>query len=579
VSDPYQDHPSNPPSTGVDSVWSSVGGATQWVANSGSNPSVFDVTSGPYNAKVDGATDDTAAWTAALADAVAYALNGHGAATISCPKAGVSLIHGPSLTGTALSYSYAGQILIPAVPLLHPIAITIKGPGPIPILKDPGYAEQAAAGGLILQSNATTGYVFDCIPSFDIASTVPFTNVMLTFEDVGVRLPDDPQAGGCNFSALARLRTRGTFSIDTTADGLSATFPTGTLPALTTPAPHSAAMCHLSGDVQIVGFPIGILAGEHFLADNCSIEYCKVAVRPKSPSSHATKFTRLLVQECQTVFQVPDSTFGGYIEAFVDMECAESGTWQIVAFIDDANAKLLGNISYVCTTDTTKGLPMIGGYNINLRNLLNGGQGFFGNAPYDTFTRIVDVTASSNIGSTDQTSHPWHSFSGTFTTLTGTLKAAQSGIRLIGCRYLMRDSCGSRTVTAKITTGSSYACGLFLGRNAAGNYLYVELTGGAVTINKMVSGAATNLATSSAGVVAASTLYTVTVIYTQTPGSSWAVNVLINGTSVATYTLTSTDMSDLANTNTPDFLFNDGYWVSSDQLSAMSLYKVAPAIA
>jgi hypothetical protein len=38
VSDPYQDHPSNPPSTGIDSVWSSVGGATQWVANSGSIP-------------------------------------------------------------------------------------------------------------------------------------------------------------------------------------------------------------------------------------------------------------------------------------------------------------------------------------------------------------------------------------------------------------------------------------------------------------------------------------------------------------------------------------------------------------
>lgn len=544
----------------------------------GGSPTIFDVTSRKYGAKVDGTTDDTAAWAAAITDAVAYALAGPGGATIYCPKPGVSLINGPSITGTALGYSYAGQLLIPAVPLANPISLRFKGPGPIPILKDPGYAENPASGGVILLSNATSGYVFDAIPSFYIAGSIPFTNVMVVFEDFGIRLPDNPQAGGCEFETLGRFATRGTFSIDTNVNGLNVTYPTGTLPALVTPRTHSEAMCHLAGDVQIVGFPIGAVLGEHVVCDNLSIEYCKVGIQPKSASSHATKFNRLLLQECTTGIQVPDNTFGGYLAGFIDMECATTGTWKIAAFIDDSLAELNGDLSYVCTSAPTQGLPMIGAYNINLRNLYNGGVGYFNNRPYDTFTRVVDVTASGNIGNSDQSNHPWHSFSGTWTTLAGTLKCASTGIRLIGCRYLMRGSNGSRIVTAKVTTGSSYKCGLMLGRNGAANYAFVQLNGGVVSIHKMVSSVDTDLADSSAGVVAASTLYTLQVIYTQTPNAAWTINVLVNGTSVVTYTLNATDMGDLANSNTPDFLFNDGIWTSGDTSSTFSLYKVTPGI-
>lgn len=61
MADPYQDHPDVSP--GVDSIWSSVGGATMWVpgsANGGSITAVYNVV-GQYGADNTGVVDATTA--------------------------------------------------------------------------------------------------------------------------------------------------------------------------------------------------------------------------------------------------------------------------------------------------------------------------------------------------------------------------------------------------------------------------------------------------------------------------------------------------------------------------------------
>jgi len=68
--------------------------------------------------------DITTALTSALAYAVANCPNG---AEILIPDPGVYNINGAQQTGTAQSYSYSGQVLIPAVALANSLPIRIRG--------------------------------------------------------------------------------------------------------------------------------------------------------------------------------------------------------------------------------------------------------------------------------------------------------------------------------------------------------------------------------------------------------------------------------------------------------------------
>ena len=310
-----------------------------------------------YGAVVDNATDDTTAWADAIGAALAV-----GGGTIWSSKAGTSLIAGASKTGTAAGYSYAGQLLFPTVTTdsaRQEIKIFGRAPVSLPTWQNAD-SEPPNAAGLTLRSTATTGYIFDAIPTTTGAGN-PMTNIGLTLEDVSVRCPNNPQCGAVNATVLATFRTAGTVSIDVNADGTAVTFPTGTNPGLITPAKGNGGQVHLDGDVQVMGYPIGIRHSEHTVFENVVVQKCAKGVQPSSaaaPYGHASVYKKLLVQECPIVISTAGVTNGGGpVRGFVDIEWVTG--WTLTSVVDDPTGVLFGDLTFhVADGTNTGGFPV-----------------------------------------------------------------------------------------------------------------------------------------------------------------------------------------------------------------------------
>ena len=533
-----------------------------------------------HGAKVDGVTDDTTAWQAAI-NAVAAA----GGGRVVSSKAGTSLWAGAQQTGTVypgqvFEYSYSGQVLIPPRSVAQgPISIVIEGPLPVPQVQDPTDPEPAArAGCLVIKSTAASGSMIDAIPGTSI-SNVPFTNTMLTLRNVSFLAPNDPQCNGINGTAIARLRSEGAVSIGVDAVGNAVTVPTGTGFALHGSATNNSCMQHFTGDLQIVGWPVGVVATEHMTFDRLGLQHCKVGLDMKSPAGHSVNVNTSIVQQCITIIRAVNTpgVGGGHLRGEFDIECSAIGGWDIAAVVDDPGQLITGGIRCIVTTGPDKGIPVKGALNLNISNL--DGVGWRNAYPVDTFTRIA-TTTSLYPGSSDRTFSPWTSFASTWTTGGGQCKNGAAGIGYLLSRYYDRLSTyGSKVIEADITTGSgSYNTGVVLERTVSlGNILLVTLTGGTVVLKKDIgtTGSLTTLATSSGGVVTASTAYKLAVVWDKPLSGAWTVTAYINGTQVLTYTLSGGEKTEMTEGDLSG-LRTAGLYSGSDVNSYATRFAVRP---
>jgi hypothetical protein len=516
-----------------------------------------------------------------LQEAISMAAT-QGGGTIYFSAPGEYIIKGPVKTEEVLGYKYSGQILFPPRGMNEGrISIRIMGNVPAPKKWDAPPGEPVSKTGVVLVSEATEGYIFDAEPGTgEERGTPPFTNLLVTFENITLRAPNNPQCGAINAYILPTFAANQVF-LDVNVSGNETKLPTGSNAALVTPHYNNGAYVRLSS-LHIVGYPIGINHSEHTYLDYVTINSCAVALKVSAFGYHMSVYSKVLTAKCPTVLQaITTGKGGGTIRGTIDAEVSTEGEFALKRMVDDKEKRLSGDLAIFCLKAPTKGWPTVGGQNLNLANVNFGAVGWFNAYPLDTFTRVLDVPEV--VGCCDRTCHLWGVVEGKATTEnptegTAVVKSSESAANtMLTVRYYLQVSAGSRIIYTTLTTGlGAYNVQQIVGRIKNGDYLSVKLNGGIVSINKSVGSTTTHLVSSAEGVVKENTPYkVVTKVYNE-PGSAWRIIVLLDGEQVVSYTLNATDVEQLAEVP-GELLSQDGLRFSSDNKSSVSYFAVIPA--
>jgi hypothetical protein len=290
-----------------------------------------------HGAKVDGTTDDTAAWQSAL-DAAATA----GGARIFSSKAGVSIIGG-ALTDTGAANC---QIKLPSIDYVDTENITIEifGPYAPPNVFSVIGATPLPDNHLVLKSTLTAGSGGAMIGARGPAGTFGgFTNVTLRIENVGFRMPVDPThtALDLRYVACADLDNVVVDAGNYYCEGITAPTTTGSF-AIRLPGNDNGAHVRL-GQVDVIGFYNGYEFAEHATGQSVSAWACRKAFTFLA-TNHASKFQRLMTVHCQRGI-VGSGTHYVDVDQF-DIEHAGSGTWVTTYDVDDASNVLHGSATW-----------------------------------------------------------------------------------------------------------------------------------------------------------------------------------------------------------------------------------------
>jgi hypothetical protein len=523
--------------------------------------------------------------TALVIEALTHALEaGKTSIDLVFSEPGVYLWDGAVQTGEAYGYIYAGQLLFPANAFTNNcISIRIRGVLPQPTIWNATGPEPAPHSGVVLLSNATSGNAFDAIPA-EKHTLGPFTNLSVTFENLCICAPNNPQCGGIRGRAAIAMKTKNTV-VGVNAVGDNPTYPTGGTTGIEFPAHGNnggAGGCRAE-NTEVFGYARGYSYAEHMLFDNAYAQYCGVALVPEHDSGHTATFASFLAQQCPVLMEAPNSGNGGGPQVGnIDVETAAEGPFALTNMIVDPGDRLRGSLSIRANEE---GWPMNVGseYAMNHSSVVRGSVGWLEQCPWDTFTRLI---YSSTIGTTDRTYHPWRALEGAWLTEKvsssgGKLRATATPARNI-CRYYIHNG-GSRTINATIKTGAgAYSIGIIIGSLWNGNYAYVRLTEGKVQLRKVIAGTPTVLATSAEGVVSSAGEYEVTVerVEPLQPGAPQFIRVYLNGLLVLEYELSATDITNLTEYGLAPHLQDqrkDGVW-AGDTESFFTSFQVFPEV-
>lgn len=290
-----------------------------------------------HGAKIDGATNDTAAWQAAINAAAAA-----GGGRIIASKPGVSIISG-ALQDTGGANA---QLVLPSIDYVDTENITIEivGPYPPPNVYSVIGATPLPDGGLVLKSTLTAGSGGALLGGVGPAGTFGgFTNVTLRLENLTVRMPADPTHTALNLSRVACVDLENV-SVDAGnfyVEGMSLPT-TSTSYALRLPGNSNGAHVRL-GQVDVIGFYNGVefsehTAGQYVAAWGCRRGFVVLA------ADHASKFQRLAAYHCKSGIVGSGSHYVDVDQ--YNIEHAASGTWTTTYDVDDASNFLHGSATW-----------------------------------------------------------------------------------------------------------------------------------------------------------------------------------------------------------------------------------------
>jgi hypothetical protein len=276
----------------------------------GAETYVFDVVA--YGAEVDGTTNDTAAWQAAL-DAAGAA----GGGIVTSSKPGVSVISG-ALQDTSNANA---QLLLPDVHMLDDaqIGITIRGPYEQSSVCSVVGATPAPTSGLVIKSTLASGSgaVFGAYGSG--TSYLNFTFVHLRMENVTVRTV------ACTLENVI---------VDTGQYDTTLTEPTtATSFGIRLPKNNNGAHIRLR-NVATYGFYNGIEFSEHAEFDSVSVGATNTALIATA-ANHASRFSRVLIGYSKYGLRFTGA-HALDIDQY-DVEHAASGWYQTTYDVDDAS--------------------------------------------------------------------------------------------------------------------------------------------------------------------------------------------------------------------------------------------------
>lgn len=291
----------------------------------GGDARIFDVVS--YGALVDGSTNDTAAWQAAI-DAAAAA----GGGVVTSSLNGVSIISG-ALQDTGGANA---QLLLPAVDYADSECVPIVITGLVPPAAVPSVIGSSPVpdNALVLKSTLSSG-TGAVLGAYGPGGTFAgFTNVHLTLRNLSVRTVANPTNSALDLRKVACV------DIDAvTVDANSFDIDGLTQPTTTTsygvrlPASDNGASVKV-GTLHVVGFYTGLECAEHTVGENVSIWGCNTAVEFDA-TNHASTFLRLMFVHCKYGLKF---TGAHAVDVWqFDIEHAASG-WNATTYdIDDAS--------------------------------------------------------------------------------------------------------------------------------------------------------------------------------------------------------------------------------------------------
>jgi hypothetical protein len=464
------------------------------------NLATVDLCSAPYNLSPgDDAT--TALQTALTAVGVAKT-----SADIYFSKPGRYTLNGAQQTGTVLGYTYSGQVLLPAVDTTHGVAIRIRGACP-PHGHQYGYDNST-----VLVSNATTGWVFDCIPDHTrFGAANPWTELHLMFQDIVIEGPSDPTSGGIRATTCASFAAERLVIASTLPPGTGQT-KTGTSAAIALPQVQNQGRISLR-DVSIRSWGYGIDLTEHAELSQVRIAFCPVGFYSKG-GAHANTFSHVNVENCLTIFKMDataTATSPLVVAGTLDLDNSSDAP---VAFVDQPTVGCIAGSLNLMMTNPNGGYPLknasLSSYGLgplDLRNIRGTGvsagyQGGWQNRhPVDTFTRSSTTLTSGAPGLAWPSLHPWGVRAGSFQVTASGLQSTNGTSESTALVPVRNPQGESRTasMTATWAAGTTWSFGLVMnlvrGGTNEGNHLRIAAIGASgLFLYKNISGSATSVA-------------------------------------------------------------------------------------
>lgn len=495
--------------------------------------------------------------TAKLQEAI-NELSALGGGWVYIPKPGTYKLNGEVISGEVEEGSYAGQILFPANNFAQPkIVLGIKGGSPT------AGGNMSEWSGVILESNAASGNIFDAIPGTNGKTYLnrPGTNVEVVMNDLTVKAPNNPQCGGVNLWNIARCE------LDRLVIGSGVGVePTGSGRALTLPRVSNAGKVVL-GTVSLYNFPIGLGLTEHTFGRHVEIRGMLTAIETLG-LAHANHFAYLDVEGCAVVIARHPTLGGTYINGFLDWEGLGEGDRAPGLFIKDLASgvgQLKGDLTVhfaksSLATESSAGVPAIGGEGLNISSLLeSGGDGWKNRFVRDTFSRRYALGEGAP-GLASHTMHPWIIRSGTFNLTQkvdyGELRGTAGSEAQV--TLPTRGGC-SRVIHASILTAAEFnPTKIIVGRAVGGTFndKRLEVVFQAASTRILLNG--TKIGESAIKLSAnASNDVTVTVVY-GAAGKPETITVWIGTTEALSLTLTAEQQATLGPGTENYFPYNDG---------------------